>query len=163
MGTTVCRLGCITRARTPGRKFPHVRRTLRETCTQPPHPLPLPRLGGGNVCAGFAGCVPPQMFLAESERCSVLWGESPQPCSPSCRDVSFFSSLFDKEMQISHRPERLLAVFFLPRVFGHLVWQQIQTRWRLVRRPRPRRGRPTSRCVRAAPTLDFPRLSRSLI
>lgn len=75
------------------------------------------RLGGGNVCAGFAGCVPSQMFLAESERCSVLWGESLQPCSPSCRDVWFFSSLFDKEMQISHRPDRLLAVFFPPSCF----------------------------------------------
>lgn len=103
----------------PGRKFPHVRRTLRETCTQPPPP-PLPpaskvrrreRLRGVcRLCSipdvpGRVGT----LLRPVGRKSAAL-----QPLVSGC--FVFFLSLFDKEMQISHRPDRLLAVFFLPRV-----------------------------------------------
>lgn len=162
VGTRVCRLACITQARTPWKEVPTCEENAERNlhAATPPPSLPLPRLGGGNVCAGFAGCVPSQMFPAESERCSVLWGESPQPCSPSCRDVLVFFCLC-----LTRKCRSVIVLIDCSLFFSSLVFRSS----RVATDPNQMEAgqtaaaktRPSSRCVRAAPTLVFPRLSRS--
>lgn len=146
----------------PGRKFPHVRRTLRETCTQPPPP-PLPpasKVRRGERLRGVCRlCSIPDVpgrvgtLLRPVGRKSAALQPLVSGCfgffclclTRKCRSVIvlmdcslFFSSLVFRSSRVATDPNQMEA--------GQTA---------------AAKTRPSSRCVRAAPTLVFPRLSRS--